>query len=181
MTLALLLATIALTACGDGADTPTTEAEPTASASPSAPSVAVWAANVCALAETLSQTAASDGVDASTLTLEERKARSERIDAVWMPALSAFHDALSAVAVPAEVVDYHAALLAEADGARVAMQEAQSRIANATSVVEIEAANAEMGIASAALGENVRAAALALPAEAQAALRSVTRCGAIVP
>lgn len=169
-----------LATAGVDAPAPTRTAEPL---SPQArTSVAGWAASVCAGAQALQDAlaTAADGVDASTLTLAERQARSARLGVAWLAALADWRGVIESISPPDDVRDFHAALRAEVDLAEGALVAAVAAIAAATTATEIEASNAAVGIAQAEANALAMAATAALPAEAVAALRGVTRCGGIV-
>lgn len=159
-------ALLLVVACGDSA------------AESERPTLPQWAAGVCEAAESLVDSAADDGVDPTTLSLEDRLARAERLNDEWIASLTAAADALRAVGAAEGTTEFHDALVRQLEDVARSLQEQDMGAAD--SPAALEAMNAELNIVIERTDRDVAAAADSLPDDAVAALRGITRCGLVV-
>lgn len=142
-----------------------------------------WAAQVCAIAQRLADDveAADDGVDARTLTLEERKARADEIQTPVAEAYEAAAADFAEISAPPDSHDFHEAIQTQAEEIADALRAAIAKVGQAAAVEDIEAENAALNIVVESTDEDIADAADSLTDEARTALRGVNRCGRITP
>ena len=142
-----------------------------------------WAAQVCAIAERLADDveAADDGVDPTTLTLDERKARADELQAPVIEAYEAAAADFAEISAPSGSRDFHEAIQTQAEEIADALRAAVAKVGEATAVEDIEAENAALNIVVENTDEDIADAADSLTDVARAALRGVNRCGWITP
>ena len=144
-------------------------------------SIAQWAAQTCAAIERLADIEdVGGGVDATTLTLEERKQRSAGIGDELTTIFDEVGSALQAIDPPASVENFHKALIAQAEALSETVTAQIDTIGEAESPEDIEASNAELNIALERTAADIAEAAEDLPDEAMSALRGVNNCDSIV-
>lgn len=138
-----------------------------------------WAAQVCAIAQRLADDveAADDGVDPTTLTLEERKARADEVQGLDADAYEAAAADFAEISAPSDSRDLHEAIQTQAEEMADALRVAIVKIGEATAVEDIEAENAALDIVVESNYEDIVDAANSLTDEARAALLGVNRCG----
>ena len=160
-------------------DSPLQQTTPT----PDFVGLARWAAQHCAIAEefAVAITAATDETDPSTLTLEPRKTRAERISNLYIAASDAALAGWANVIPEPETELYQQAVVEQVAALRSAMVQTANNIAEATSVEDIETANAVLNIVLSGTQAKVDQAIQGLPDTAVAALFGVTRCGNVTP
>jgi hypothetical protein len=168
--LVALVAILAVAACGGGGSGESLEETE-------------WAAQVCAIAQRLVDDveAADDGVDPTTLTLEERKARADELQAPYIEAYEAAAADFAEISAPSDSRDFHEAIQTQAEELADATRAAVAKVGEATAVEDIEAENAALNVVLENTDEDIADAADSLTDEARAALRGVNRCGWITP
>jgi hypothetical protein len=189
---ALLLAALAVACGGGGEDRPAvpggasgvrpaavapraTEA-PGRSAAELAQEIAKWAATMCAIQADFTATFAGfeDNVDPTTLDLEERKLRYQRIG----PAQSALYTdvalSLAQLQPPAGTRDYHEAVLLQVQQLAAGLQRQSELVAVAATSEEINATNTELDQLRLRTRAEVNFANQAMPGPARTALAA---CG----
>ena len=138
-----------------------------------------WAAQVCAVAQRLDDDldAVDDEVDPTSLSLEERKARTSRVDLPAAEAYEAAAEALLTISPPPGASAFHEAQQRAVAEVAEAYMTNIAEIMEANSTGEVAASTATFAAAFARASENVTQAADSISDEAQAALREIDRCG----
>ena len=160
-----------------------TQAAPTPTPTASVDGLARWAAETCAIIEqfTVAIDAVRDDVDPDTLSLEERKARADRISTSSLTAIDAALERWVDVAPASGTETYQRALVGQLEAVRVALAEQAQAVAAATSAQDIETANASVSVVFSQTQARVDQAIEGLPGAAVTALTGVTRYGNLTP
>lgn len=154
-------------ACGGGSDD-----------TPPELSLAQWAAQTCSALQTFADDAAAagDGVDPTTLTVEARVERADRLSAAGRSAALAAERALDDLRPPSAARAYHASVTARFTALVDVFDRLDAGDA-ATSHDDIEARNAELGIVAVRSARAIEDTWTDLPEDARSAMLSITKCG----
>ena len=162
VTAGALAAVLLLAACGGDDD--------------ETPSLAAWAAAACGIASDFQAavTVAGGGVtDPTTLPLDERLARAQRLGEVWVEESERAADALREFGAADGVGAYHSTLIRRFEDFAEAYRVRTTRAASAE---ELEEQNAELNIVLERGASEVSEVVERLPDDAVAALRGVNNC-----
>ena len=190
---ALLLAALAA-ACGGGGEeaeaapagaasgvrpasvAPPAAAAPSHSAAELAQEIEVWAATMCAIQASFTEAFAEieDGVDPTTLDLEARKLRYQRIGPVQSAIYTEVALALAQLQPPDGTRDYHEAVLLQVQQLAAGLQRQSELVAVAATSEGIDATNAELNQLRLRTRAEVNFANQAMPGSARTALAA---CG----
>ncbi len=167
--LALLLAWgLMLAGCGGGdADSPA-----------AASSLGTWAATYCGIAESL-RTGVSAIPPVQALPFDERKQKGLDNGPVVLGAIDRALAGFDQLQVPPAARSYQEANADEARSFRKIYADSYSKLANAHSAQDIEALNADTNIALQKAREQYASRTQNVPADVNAALRGVSKCGLV--
>lgn len=146
-TILIAVFTLLLSACaGDGqaSPSPTARAERTPPGPPTrSPQVEAWAAAVCRAVDDFGRAylATNDGANPSALTLQERKARAERVFPAQIEAAATAARALAAVTPPSSTAHVHSVLERGYEELGRLLTEQREVVAQAQTAAEVEASN----------------------------------------
>lgn len=167
---AILAAFFTFGACGDDE---VAEA-PTAAAS----SLGQWAAQFCDASQAFQDTASSLP-PSNSLPLDQRKTQAAANIATTTQAVDKAITAIKALRPPGEVAAYQSANITQLEAIRAAYQKALPVIQGATTTTAIESANADVAASVASAQAATAEEGKRLSPQAAAAIRGVTRCGAV--
>ena len=190
--LLLLAGALAAASCGGGEGEPpptgaasgvrpaSTSGDPASTsgglAAASAQEIGVWAQAMCSLHSEFAARAAAlaDGIDPTTLDLEQRKARYQRIGPRQVGLYADVARALSQLDPPAGASFFHQALLLQVRGLSAALERQGGLVDAASTTAEIDATNRDVEQVRRQTGAEVRFAEQALPGPIRTALAA---CG----
>lgn len=142
-----------------------------------------WAQRFCTAeakyAETL--TPAFDSLDPTTLDIEARKQRADRIGKAQIQAATEVAKALKAITPPEAARTFHEARTRDAEEEATSTREQLDAIAKATSAQQFVLANAQVRFRRDSSAQNLAAAAQALPPDVVAALDAEPACRQATP
>ncbi len=145
-------------------------------AAASAQEIRVWAQAMCSLQSEFEARAAAlaDGIDPTTLDLEQRKARYRRIGPRQVGLYADVARALSQLDPPAGASFFHQAVLLQVRGLSAALERQGGLVDAASTTAEIDATNQDVEQVRRQTGAEVRFAEQALPGPIRTALAA---CG----
>ncbi|MDA0256624.1 MAG: hypothetical protein O3C25_02635, partial [Chloroflexi bacterium] len=155
---------------------PQATAAPARSAAELAREIEAWAASMCAIQTSFTATFAgiADGVDPTTLDLETRKLRYQRIGPVQSGIYTEVALALAQLQPPEGTRDYHQAVLLQVQQLAAGLQRQEELVAIAATSEEIDATNVELERLRLRTRAEVNFANQAMPGPARTALAA---CG----
>lgn len=193
---ALLLAVLALSCGGDESEpetagaasgvrpastAPAFTATPGRSAAEVSQQIAAWSAAMCRLQAEFDEGVAAfaDGVDPTTLDLEERKLRYQRIGPMQSALYTELAGALGQLQPPPGGRDFHQAVLLQVQQIAAALQRQSELVATAATTEEIDATNEELQTIRLRTRAEVQFANQAMPGAIRAALAACGSSGGV--